>query len=735
MSYLASILGAIPQIAVVVVAFSVLIFVHELGHYLAAILTGVRVERFFIGFDIFGLALKKEYRGAVYGIGILPLGGYCALAGQNDDPRKEQRTGAPDELYSKPLRARALVFAGGVILNFIFGFLVLVAAYRYGIPFIPATLGALDPTGPAAVHGLKSGDRILAVNGKGVESFEEAAEAVALSGAGGEVDIRVARAVPEGGVEELVFRVKGRASALRGNLNTIGAEPARSRVIAGVVDDPAFAETLKGKIAVGDEILAVNGVEIPESMGHLLPGMLENQPGKMVDLTIRDGRDQALRDVRVPLETYGEWDMGLRVGINILNVMAGGPADQAGFRPGDLVVAYRRPDDPGPLRFSRVKDFQEVVNSSALRCVKLNFIHDDKEKFAIVRPEFMPGSAAADPETDSLLGVVGGMEGDGGFRVDGVRPDSPSDGVLRPGDRLVGINDRPLPDGMSLRELVEDAASEKVRYYVQRPAEDGGFRDPIPELRDANLVIEIAPRILDEYRRPMLGVDLAQGPVVAVEPDSFADRELGGLASLRGGRLSMLHYSPDLAAVTLGLAFPDGKGGFAVKRLTAKTPESVMDAPLAAGLRSRLPVSLKTAETVVPLPFLPAVAAAGRKWVDLSLMVYRVIHKLVVRALPLDAIGGPVQLFRIIKIADDRGFAYFLYIVALISVNLGVCNLLPFPVLDGGHLAFLLVEWIIGRPTPRIVREAAQWVGLVCLLTLMLTVTGYDIFHLFKGTG
>ncbi|MCC8117107.1 MAG: site-2 protease family protein, partial [Planctomycetes bacterium] len=83
---------------------------------------------------------------------------------------------------------------------------------------------------------------------------------------------------------------------------------------------------------------------------------------------------------------------------------------------------------------------------------------------------------------------------------------------------------------------------------------------------------------------------------------------------------------------------------------------------------------------VIPMSFVPAVAAAGRKWGDLSLMVYRVLHKLVVRTLPLDAVGGPVQLFRIIKIADDRGFAYFLYILALISVNLGVCNLLPFPV-------------------------------------------------------
>ncbi len=111
------------------------------------------------------------------------------------------------------------------------------------------------------------------------------------------------------------------------------------------------------------------------------------------------------------------------------------------------------------------------------------------------------------------------------------------------------------------------------------------------------------------------------------------------------------------------------------------------------------------------------------------------LHRLIVRTLPIDAVGGPVQLFRIIKIADERGVAYFLYILALISVNLGVCNLLPFPVLDGGHLVFLLIEWLMGRPPSPRVRETAQWIGLVCLLLFMMTVTGYDLMHLVKGTG
>ncbi|MCC8180574.1 MAG: site-2 protease family protein, partial [Planctomycetes bacterium] len=248
--------------------------------------------------------------------------------------------------------------------------------------------------------------------------------------------------------------------------------------------------------------------------------------------------------------------------------------------------------------------------------------------------------------------------------------------------------------------------------------------------------LSLRPKINDEYRRPMLGLELMDGPITTVVPDSFADRSLGGGERLAGARLTALGYSPDLRSTILRFSFPEGSPlGGGVRTLVAETPEHIRENPLAAGLRSRLPISLKTAEEVKPLPLVPALGAAAHKWVDLSLMVYRVLHKLVVRTLPLDAVGGPVQLFRIIKIADDRGFAYFLYIVALISVNLGVCNLLPFPVLDGGHLVFLLIEWLMGRPPPPVVRETAQWIGLACLLALMLTVTGYDIMHLFRGTG
>ena len=730
-------LGTVGQIIVVVAAFSVLIFVHELGHYLAARFTGVRVERFFIGFDVFGLAIQKEYKGTVYGIGILPLGGYCALAGQNDDPRKERVTGAPDELQSKPLWARGLVFSGGVIMNFIFGFLVLIAAFMYGIPFIPPVLGNLDPSGPAAVHGFKSGDRILKVDGREVRSFEDAAEAIALSGAGGELDVEFERRDESGNARVATIRVKGRASNMRGNLNSIGAEPERSRFVAGVVEDPLFADLMSGKVGVGDEILAVEGKPIEENKGQRILSMLRNRPGEQVNLTVKNAKTGEIRTVDVPLETYGEWDLGLRIGVRIGGVVPDGPADNAGLRTGDVVVAYQLPSEDKPERFVSVSHFMELIAAAALNPVEVSLNRGGEILRTTVTPKVMAGDARVDPETDTLLGVQGRMEGGAGFLIDVILPGSPLAGAAQPGDHLVAINAQPLPLGKSLRDAVEDASSHSVRLFVSRQSSPEDIAPAaLSDMPDANLSLRLSPRISSEHRRPMIGVDLSAGPVVAVEPGSFADSKLGGGRRLLGTRLAALQYSPDLSTTILRFIFPENSPfGGGLKTLVAETPEAIRDNPSESGLRSRLPISLKTAEEVEPLPFFPAIKAAAKKWVQLALMVYEVLHKLIVRTLPLDAVGGPVQLFRIIKIADDRGFPFFLYIVALISVNLGVCNLLPFPVLDGGHLLFLLIEKLMGRPPPPAVKEAAQWVGLVCLLFFMVTITGLDLMHLVMGTG
>jgi regulator of sigma E protease len=93
----------------------------------------------------------------------------------------------------------------------------------------------------------------------------------------------------------------------------------------------------------------------------------------------------------------------------------------------------------------------------------------------------------------------------------------------------------------------------------------------------------------------------------------------------------------------------------------------------------------------------------------------------------LSNVSGPITLYDIAGQAGAKGPAYFVWVMALISVNLGLINLLPIPVLDGGHLVFMLVEWVRRRPLPLRVREVASLVGMTMLFALTLLALKNDV--------
>jgi regulator of sigma E protease len=126
------------------------------------------------------------------------------------------------------------------------------------------------------------------------------------------------------------------------------------------------------------------------------------------------------------------------------------------------------------------------------------------------------------------------------------------------------------------------------------------------------------------------------------------------------------------------------------------------------------------------------VRGSAQCWNVIKLTVLSLV-RLVERAIPLDTIGGPIMIVKMAGQQAAAGGVSFLAFVALLSVNLGVLNLLPVPILDGGHLAFFLVELVIGRPVSKRAREIAQQIGLVLLISLMTLAFYNDIARMFMG--
>ncbi len=151
-------------LAAFIFVLGILIFIHELGHFLVAKKVGVRVEKFSLGFP--PNILTKKVGQTTYCIGVIPLGGYVKMAGEHAD---EDSTGAPDEFTSKSVAQRTAVIFAGPFMNYVLSIALLIGIlYFSGRPIFDPNRVAIiqvNPDGPAAEAGLKEGDEILAIDG------------------------------------------------------------------------------------------------------------------------------------------------------------------------------------------------------------------------------------------------------------------------------------------------------------------------------------------------------------------------------------------------------------------------------------------------------------------------------------------------------------------------------------------------------------------------------------------
>jgi regulator of sigma E protease len=130
-----------------------------------------------------------------------------------------------------------------------------------------------------------------------------------------------------------------------------------------------------------------------------------------------------------------------------------------------------------------------------------------------------------------------------------------------------------------------------------------------------------------------------------------------------------------------------------------------------------------------------AVIEGFNQTVNLVRLTLAMVVKLFERAIPLNNIGGPIMIVAEAGKQAAAGGVNFLFFMAALSVNLGILNFLPIPILDGGHLLFTFIEAVFRRPVSMKVREAAQQVGLILLISLMILAFYNDIMRYFLTNG
>ncbi|MNQ70883.1 putative zinc metalloprotease [compost metagenome] len=161
-------------------SLSLLIILHELGHFIPAKLFKTRVEKFYLFFDVKYSLLKKKIGETEYGIGWLPLGGYVKISGMIDESMDKEQMALPPqpwEFRSKPAWQRLIIMLGGVTVNFILAFIIYIGmAFAYGDTYV-ANADLKDGvwvTNPAIENiGIKTGDKIISIDGQKIENFDD----------------------------------------------------------------------------------------------------------------------------------------------------------------------------------------------------------------------------------------------------------------------------------------------------------------------------------------------------------------------------------------------------------------------------------------------------------------------------------------------------------------------------------------------------------------------------------
>jgi len=282
-----------------ILSLSLLIVLHELGHFIPAKLFKTRVEKFYLFFDYKFSILKKKVGETVYGIGWIPLGGYVKISGMIDESMDTEQMALPPqpwEFRSKPAWQRLIIMLGGVFVNFVLGiFIYIMLMYAYGESYLPnenvnAKDGVWVQDSLAMNVGLQTGDKILTVDGEKIKKFS----GLTLEFINGnnfqiERDGKIIdKEIPTDFISQLMDRGKDAGPILY---------PRYPFVIGKVSDDsPNIKSALKAK----DIVISINGT--PIKYYDEAKDILANYKGQKVAAIVKRGTETKEIELQVSNE-------------------------------------------------------------------------------------------------------------------------------------------------------------------------------------------------------------------------------------------------------------------------------------------------------------------------------------------------------------------------------------------------------------------------------------------------
>ncbi len=675
----------------VAIGLGFIIFVHELGHFAVAKWCGVRCDKFMIGFDIGGYKISKQIGETEYGIGILPLGGYVKMYGQEDNvaniaeemERSKALEGSPDakevvgpngekfwidrrSYMAKSVPQRMAIISAGVIMNVIFAFIFAWFAYGLGVPETQCVAGGTLVGGPAWQAGILPGDRITKIGSIEQPTYKQLQESVLL----GNVEQGITVDLQRDTGETSTVTIKPDTSKPIPLIGILSSNSLRFSSDQAVVPfSPAGELPADNGFAPGDEIKSINGKSL-ESFRDLVAELIRLKAEEITYTVIRDGKT-SVRDPFGPVKGGHEVEVVVppnpmeRLGIvpvlgEVVAIQAGSPAEIAGIQKEDILLAING------IAIGSSEDGQESWDPITLDDRLATIQAAGEEAVITVRRgtqtldiSIMPREVTwSNPRgEDSPWGIEAfGIACEMRAEIEAIVSGSPAAEVdLKRGDKIVSVN------------------------LLSTNPEDGLANGKVEIKCDADN--RNWPLVMDaiQNRSPDMKVELSvsrgnEKHVVTLMPQSMAD-------AYRFQRGTIMAPLKQLDVVT--------KTGPRIKRAWDETSHALMS-------------------------------------------VFRFLGK-IGNDIPATALGGPVTIAKVAGSAATEGVGALLMIMTMISANLAVLNFLPIPVLDGGHMVFLLWEGITGRPANEKVMIALHMLGFLFLVSLMLFVFGLDLGFIPRG--